>query len=176
MNRTVTVFGSSHPTEGDEKYALAFALGAELAAGGFTLCNGGYGGIMEASARGAKSAGGRTIGVTIKGPGRAANQWIDKVIEMDSLLERLQKLIALGDAYVVLPGGTGTLLELAAVWEFVNKRLMDEKPILVLGSFWNSVVQTVREQLIIEGSPASDVITQVATPQQCVAVLRTRLA
>jgi uncharacterized protein (TIGR00730 family) len=174
MNRIVTIFGSSHPREGDADYALAFEVGTQLAGAGFTVCNGGYGGIMEASARGAKSVGGTTIGITIKPA--PPNPWIDKVMEMNTLVERLQKLILLGDAYVVLKGGTGTLLELAAVWEFTNKNLMDVKPILALGSFWQPVVETVKSQLIVEGSSAADAITLVDTPQQLVEVLRTRLA
>ena len=64
--KIVTVFGSSRPGEGDEEYLLAYEVGKNLALNGFTVCNGGYAGIMEASARGAKEAGGKTIGVTFK--------------------------------------------------------------------------------------------------------------
>jgi len=82
---------------------------------------------MEASARGAKEAGGKTIGVTFNIKGRAANSWIDEQIHVPALIDRMMKLVELGDAYVVLKGGTGTLLELAAVWEFINKGLLAEK-------------------------------------------------
>lgn len=174
MQKVITVFGSSHPSEGDPDYDLAFELGKRLAAAGFVVCNGGYGGVMEASARGARSAGGRTIGVTIRGGGRA-NRWIDEVIEMASLVERLHKLIALGDAYVVLRGGTGTLLELAAVWEFINKNLMETKPVVALGPFWADVIRTLQAQLRAEGSAAADAVTIVESPQQCVDVLRRRV-
>ncbi|HEX9829152.1 MAG TPA: LOG family protein, partial [Bacteroidota bacterium] len=64
-NKIITIFGSSRPVESDEEYRLAFTLGKHLAQGGFTVCNGGFAGIMEASARGAKEAHGSTIGVTV---------------------------------------------------------------------------------------------------------------
>lgn len=173
----VSVFGSSHPREGDADYAFAYDLGALLARQGYTVCNGGYGGVMEASARGAKSAGGTTIGVTFRASGgRAANPWIDEVIEMETLMERLHKLISLGDAYAVLRGGTGTMLELAAVWEFLNKRMMPPKPVVALGTFWADVVHTLREQLRAENSAAAEAVALAHSPQQFVDVLRTRLS
>ena len=62
--KIITVFGSSRPREGDSHYAMARSLGAALAAQGFAVCSGGYGGVMEAVSRGAKEAGGRTLAVT----------------------------------------------------------------------------------------------------------------
>jgi hypothetical protein len=107
---------------------------------------------MEASARGAREADGHTIGVITPVFGRrSANRWIEEVIVEDSLISRMLKLIELGDAYIILKGGTGTLLELAAVWEFINKGLMAERPIVVLGGFWNGVVGTLKEELAWEG-------------------------
>ncbi|MER3524385.1 MAG: DNA-binding protein [Ignavibacteria bacterium] len=173
----VSVFGSSHPREGEPDYREAYELGARLAATGFVVCNGGYGGVMEASARGAKSARGVTIGVTCASfSGSTPNKWIDEVVETVTLVDRLQKLVALGDAYVVMKGGTGTLLELAAVWEFTTKGLMRSKPIVVLGAYWKPVIETLRVQLIHEGSiAAARAILEAESPQQCIEILRTRL-
>jgi uncharacterized protein (TIGR00730 family) len=149
---TVTVFGSSRPRETDAEYRLAYEVGWELARAGFIVCNGGFSGTMEASARGAKKAGGSTVGVTCPAFGsRGANNWIDRELPEPSLLDRLNKLIALGDAYVILKGGTGTLLELAAVWEFMNKGILAEKPIVTVGTFWNGVVSTLKDELSWEG-------------------------
>lgn len=114
MGATVTIFGSSRPLPGSEEYRIAQETGAMLASGGFTICNGGYGGTMEAAARGAHEAGGHTVGVTAGIFDRRANKWIKEVVSTNTLVERLLKLIELGDAYVLLRGGTGTLLELAA--------------------------------------------------------------
>ncbi len=174
----VSVFGSSRPAPGDPEYSIAKETGQQIALAGFTVCNGGYAGIMEASARGAKEAGGNTIGVICAAfPGRTANAWIDEVMIEDSLISRLMKLMALGDAYVVMKGGTGTLLELAAVWEFTNKGLMLEKPIVLVGDFWTGVVETLKEELEWEGlSGATRYVTIVPSAAACAAVLRQRLS
>lgn len=170
MNKVVTVFGSSRPKEGESEYKLAYEIGKKLASDGFIVCNGGYGGIMAASSRGAKEAGGRTIGVTFDygSSRRSPNRWLDEQIHVPTLIERLMRLIELGDAYVVLKGGTGTLLELAAVWEFINKTLILEKPIIVIGDFWNSVIETLKEELLWEGvGDCTRFIHHMASPTEC---------
>lgn len=173
MSKVVTVFGSARIPSGAPEYELAYTVGRELAAAGFTVCNGGYGGTMEASARGAKDAGGTTVGVSFNSVGRTPNQWIDRVVPTSHLSERLLKLVELGDGYVVLKGGTGTLLELACVWEFVNKGIMPVKPIVLLGRFWEPIIQTLREEQQWEGLGDCTTHLHVAeTPKECVEMLR----
>lgn len=174
----VTVFGSSRPGPAEPEYAQARALGTALAQSGFVVCNGGFGGTMEAAARGAREAGGHTIGVITTAFGkRSANQWINEVIAEESLIARMMKLIELGDAYVVLKGGTGTLLELSAVWELMNKGLIQEKPILVLGGFWNGVVDTLKDELAWEGrGDCTRYVVPAATPTECAQMLTKRFA
>jgi uncharacterized protein (TIGR00730 family) len=177
MNKVITVFGSSRPIHGDEEYQLAYEVGKQLAVAGFTICNGGFGGIMEASARGAKEAGGKTIGVTFDIKGRTANPWIDENIYVPALIDRMMKLVELGDAYVVLKGGTGTLLELAAVWEFINKGLLAEKPIVIVGDFWQNVVETLREELLWEGvGDCTKFIHSTSLPEECASFLKRQLS
>jgi hypothetical protein len=101
---------------------------------------------MEASAKGAKEAGGTTIGVTVSSWSRKPNPWIQQEIKAQSLIERLMKLVEIGNAYVVLPGGTGTLLEFACVLELINKDIVSRKPIVLVGDFWNGVVETLRNE------------------------------
>jgi uncharacterized protein (TIGR00730 family) len=142
----VTVFGSSRPREGDADYEEARVLGRSLAKHGFSVCSGGYGGVMEAVSRGAKEAKGKTFGVTADFF-RAAklNSWIDEEIRTKTWEERLFELIRRADAFVACKGGTGTLVELAVVWEMLNKAVMPAKPFAVLGDFWRPVVDRVRE-------------------------------
>lgn len=176
MKKVISVFGSSRPSEEDQEYKLAYEVGKHLAIAGFIVCNGGYGGVMEASARGAKEAGGETIGITVDVFPRRANQWIGKEIRPQTLVERLVKLVDAADAYVILKGGTGTLLELAYVWEFINKRLIQEKPIVVVGDFWSGVIATLRDELMWEGlGDCTRFIHQVNTPEQCAAFLKNAL-
>jgi len=143
--KIVTVFGSSRPRPGDPHYEEARELGGQLAAKGFAVCSGGYGGVMEAISRGAKEAGGPTLGVTAKFFRARANQWVDEEIRVESWQDRLFELIKRGHGYVVCPGGTGTLVELSVVWEMLNKGVMARKPVVALGSFWRPVVECVRE-------------------------------
>jgi uncharacterized protein (TIGR00725 family) len=143
--KIVTVFGSSRPREGDQEYAEARALGKALAARGFAVCSGGFGGVMEAVSRGAKDAGGKTYGVTAEFFKRKANAWVDTEVRMKTWEERLFELIRLGDGFAVCKGGTGTLVELAVVWEMLNKSVMTGKPIVVVGEFWQPILDRVRE-------------------------------
>jgi uncharacterized protein (TIGR00730 family) len=172
MKNIITVFGSARASMESEEYAQAYAVGRALAGAGFTVCNGGYGGAMEASAKGAKEAGGDTIGVSFNTPGREQNPWIDTIIETGPLSERLLRLVELGDAYVVLKGGTGTLLELACVWEFVNKGIVPKKPIIILGAFWQPVVETLRGELLWEGlGDCTEFIRNAGTAEECARLL-----
>jgi len=142
VTKIVTVFGTSKAKPGDSVFELAESLGRLLAENGFTIANGGYGGTMLAAAKGAAGAGGKVIGVTCTAFKRGkANEFVTDEISTDSLEERLAKLIELGDAYVVLPGGTGTLLELADVWEHKNKGFANaDKPIILVGAFWQPLL------------------------------------
>jgi uncharacterized protein (TIGR00725 family) len=143
--KIITVFGSSRPKGGDADYEEALALGKGLAEKGFAVCSGGYGGVMEAVSRGAKDAGGKTYGITAEFFKRLANQWIDVEIRKKTWEERLFGLIEMGDGFVACKGGTGTLVELAVVWEMLNKSVMNAKPFVALGDFWQPILERVRQ-------------------------------
>ena len=140
---TVTIFGSSQAKEGEPEYHRGVELGKRLAQAGYTICNGGYGGIMEATARGAKETGGKTIGVTTEDFGGSVNRWIDEEIRIKKWSERLFKLVEVGNAYIVFDGGTGTLVELFVVWEMSNKKFIS-KPLIVFGRALQDLVTKVR--------------------------------
>lgn len=150
--KIITVFGSSRPTEGDAEYEEARELGKQLARRGLAVCTGGYGGVMEGVSRGAKEEGGTTYGVTAEFFKRAANEWVDTDVRVKTWEERLFELIRLADGYAVCKGGTGTLVELAVVWEMLNKSVMSGKPIAVVGDFWQPILDRVRE---VEQGPQS---------------------
>jgi hypothetical protein len=144
--RVVTIFGSSRPDPGDSTYVRAEQLGLAIARYGWVVCNGGYGGTMAASAKGAQRAGGATIGVTCALYGEPPNPYISHHEEAADLLTRLGRLLGLGDGYIVLPGGSGTLLELALVLEYMHKRLMPPKPILLLGRYWRPALAVAQRE------------------------------
>lgn len=163
-DKTITIFGTAKAQMGESAYALAYTTGKLLAQVGFTIANGGYGGTMLAAAKAASEAGGEIIGVTCSAFGQGtANEFITREIVTNSLDERLDKLIELGQAYVVLPGGTGTLLELAKIWELKNKGFLPpDKPIILVGRFWKPLVDLV----VADDPDTARCIYQADDPQQ----------
>ena len=147
MQKTITVFGSSIPQHGDEQYSAAEKLGELLALKGFNVCSGGNLGIMEAVSRGAVRNGAKAIGITLNSAGFTSNKYLTEEIICSSLFDRITKLIQYGDGYVILQGGTGTLLELSAVWELMNKDLLAVKPIVCHSSMWKEIVSVMNAQL-----------------------------
>lgn len=142
--KIITVFGTSRAKAGDEVYQLAYEIGAGLAQAGYIIANGGYGGTMLAAAKGAAEKAGQTIGVTCSAFDGKPNKYITKEIVTSSIQERLRTLIKLGRGYIVLPGGTGTLLELAMVWELKNKGFINKpKPIILVTDFWKPVIEAM---------------------------------
>jgi uncharacterized protein (TIGR00730 family) len=173
LKKVICIFGTSKAMPDSAAYKTAYELGERLARAGFTIANGGYGGTMQASAEAASKAGGEVIGVTCAAFNRSgANQYVSKEISTSSLNERLNKLIELGDGYVVLAGGTGTLLELAAVWELKNKGFLDgDKPIILAGNFW----QPLAELMAAEDASSLRCIEKAASPAEAVAMLAGRI-
>ena len=143
----VTVFGSSIPKPGDEEYTTAYNLGKKLAANGLNVCSGGFQGIMDAVSKGATECGGEAVGVTLDIYNVVASKYLTKQISCHSLTERLKNLIEIGDAYIVLQGGTGTLLELALVWEYMNKNMIDIKPFVCHSTMWKQIVDVMEKQI-----------------------------
>jgi uncharacterized protein (TIGR00730 family) len=169
--RVVTVFGSSRVKRDEPEYEAARRLGVLLAQRGWTLCNGGHDGTMEAAAQGAKEAGGSTIGVSLS-LYRPTNQnvWLDQEIVAESLFGRLEKLVTLGSAYVVLHGGIGTLLEMCLVWNLVQSPEFAGKPIVLVGGAWRRIIASLKHELPMQQWEA-DSITIVDSVDEAVARL-----
>lgn len=151
MNKKITVFGSSVPREGEAEYLFAMRLGALLANAGFRVYSGGYLGIMDGVSRGAVESGGEAIGVIVKGWSSVKSRFLTETVICSSLFERIETLIKNADGFIVLQGGTGTLLELAVLWEFMNKRIMPVKPVACHSEMWKDVVRIMENQIRSEG-------------------------
>lgn len=143
----VTLYGSHHPQPGTEEYEQSHALGKMLAQEGFQVGTGGYGGTMEAALKGA----GGGIGFTAEIFKAPPNNYVIGTIASQTLFERIEKMIDMSAALICLKGGTGTLLELAATWEMVNKKMVPLKPIVCIGDFWKNVVNTLNFEKTVEG-------------------------
>ena len=150
MNKTITIFGSAIPPADDVQYKFAYELGAALAKKGFNICTGGYGGIMEAASKGAYDNAGFVYGITIENWNKDPNSFITVEVREQKLFDRITKLLEFGDAYVILQGGTGTLLEFAAVWEYANKNLQQNKPVICHSQMWKEIVVVMNKQMELE--------------------------
>ena len=132
---------------------------------------------MEASAAGAREAGGHTVGVTCRSfTFRAgANPHIQEVVEAESLTARIETLLSRAAGYVVLPGGNGTLAELALAWEHVRKGLLPgaARPIVAWEEPWRRVVQALAEGPYLDSS--TDALVWVRSVDQAVEEIRRRL-
>ena len=143
----ITVFGSSQIQPGSPAYADAMELGKLLAEAGHTVLTGGYMGAMEAVSRGANEAGGAVIGVTCEDIEAwrpiKANAWVREEHRHTTLQERLDELIQNCDATLALPGGPGTLTEIALTWNLMIVRSLPAKPLILIGQGWRSVLESL---------------------------------
>lgn len=168
----ISVFGSSRIPPASPYYEQARHLGALLAEAGFTVSNGGYDGAMGAVSQGVRERGGYTIGVTMElFRGRQPNIWLDEVKRTETLFQRLEALIIPAAGYIVLHGGAGTLTELCLVWSLVMTRILDPRPIVLLGTAWRKVLDNWVTYLdVLPGDLA--VLQVVATPEDAIAALQ----
>ncbi|MGH9317363.1 MAG: LOG family protein [Thermoanaerobaculia bacterium] len=138
---SIAVFGSSLPGEGSAAYEEARELGFEIARRGGRVVCGGYGGVMEATCRGAAEGGGASLGVVFAGRG-APNRWVTETIAAADLPERLRRLRDLSEAWIFLPHGLGTMLELVWIAESIVKGEAQPRPFVLLGDFWRPTLDT----------------------------------
>ena len=138
---SVGVFGSSLPLEGSLAYEEARAVGREIARRGGRVVCGGYGGVMEAACRGASELGGKSLGVLLSGRGHG-NSWLTERVAEPDLPARLRRLRDESEAWIFLPRGLGTMLELVWMAESVVKADAAPRPFVLLGDFWLPTVET----------------------------------
>ncbi len=147
MNQPIiTVFGSAAPQPGSAEYEQARRVGQLLAQAGFVVATGGYVGTMTAVSQGAAEAGGEVIGVTSTQierfrPG-GANRFVTTEIRYETLRERLMHLVTQNDGMIGLPGGIGTLSEVALAWSFLQVGEISLRPLVLLGEMWPPLIQS----------------------------------
>lgn len=149
INR-VTFFGYADAKEGDLEYQAAFESAKLLAQAGYQIVNGGGPGVMRAASLGAKAGGGQAIGVTfypeegdqaLKFEGRDEQNPLDEEVRTQNYLERTLKLIELGDVFVVMNGGTGTISEFGMAWGLARLYFGHHKHLILFGSWWHDIIE-----------------------------------
>lgn len=146
----VTIFGSARFTEIHPYYRVARQVGAELAKAGFTVMTGGGPGIMEAANRGAKDAGGRSIGCNIVLPQeQKPNPYLDQWITFRHFFVRKVMLVKYSYAFIALPGGFGTLDEIFETTTLIQTGKIREFPLVMMGKeFWSPLLEFISERLV----------------------------
>ena len=173
--RIVTIFGGSKCREDSPEYAEAHRVGELLAEAGFTICTGGYAGVMEAASRGAHERGGRVIGVTMNQFKSEPNRYLTEKIPSAHFYERLQRLITQSVGYVALRGGMGTVTEISLVWNKMQTRVLEPRPLVLLGDCWPPIINAWQRHLAVTDEDVR-LLKFATTPEEAVAIINREAA
>ncbi len=174
--RCVTVFGSARFESGHPYYQQAYEMGRLLADSGFAVMTGGGPGLMEAANKGARDAGGHSIGCNIQLPmEQKPNPYLDKFVEFEHFFVRKVMLVKYSSAFVVMPGGFGTLDEAFEVVTLIQTTKLESFPVVALGGeFWNELDVFLRDTMLAEGTISEadrQVISLADSPAKALSII-----
>jgi hypothetical protein len=177
LGPAVSIFGSARTRPDDPQYKKAEAIAALFVKNGFGVITGGGGGIMEAANKGASEAGGTSVGLNIRLPfEQKPNPYATIQMEFKYFFIRKVMFIKYAAAYVVMPGGFGTMDELFEVMTLVQTRRIRPFPIIMVGTdYWGGLLDWIRSQLLAQSfiSPKDmDIIQVLDDPEEIVGTVR----
>jgi len=177
LGPAVSIFGSARTRPDDPQYKKAQVIAALLVKNGFGVITGGGGGIMEAANKGAAEAGGTSVGLNIRLPfEQKPNPYATHQMEFNYFFIRKVMFIKYAAAYVVMPGGFGTMDELFEVVTLVQTRRIRPFPIIMVGTdYWEGLLAWIRSQLLEQSliSPTDmDIIEVMDDPEEIVSTVR----
>jgi uncharacterized protein (TIGR00730 family) len=154
LPRAVSIFGSARTPPGTPAYLAAEQLGAAFARAGWAVITGGGPGVMEAANKGASEAGGISVGLGIELPfEQQLNNWVDLGVNFRYFFARKTMFVKYAQAFVVLPGGFGTMDELFEALTLVQTRKVTSFPVILYGSsYWSGLLSWLRDTMAIEGN------------------------
>ncbi|HVF42446.1 MAG TPA: LOG family protein [Pyrinomonadaceae bacterium] len=170
MERIVTIFGGSKYGEQSEEYGQARRLGQLLAEAGFTICTGGYLGVMEGASRGARERGGRVLGILMNEFKSEPNRFLTDKVASAHFYERLQNLITRSVGFVAIRGGAGTVTEFSLVWNKLQTRVIGPRPLVLMGECWPPVIEAFRKHLVVSEQDVS-LLDFAATPEEAARII-----
>src|SRR5919107_2344107 len=170
MEKIVTIFGGSKCGEESEEYRQALRLGQLFAERGYTICTGGYLGVMEGASRGAHERGGRVLGIVMNQFKAEPNRYLTEKVASAHFYERLQNLITRSVGFIAIRGGAGTVTELSLVWNKLRTRVIEPRPLVLLGRCWPKVVRSFTENLVVSEQDVS-LLDFVDTPEEAVRII-----
>jgi uncharacterized protein (TIGR00725 family) len=170
MERMVTIFGGSKCGEASEEYAQALRVGQLLAEAGFTICTGGYLGVMEAASRGAHERGGRVLGIVMNQFKAEPNRYLTDKVASAHFYERLQNLIMRSVGFIAIKGGMGTVTELSLVWNKLMTRVIEPRPLVLLGDCWPPVLEGWHKHLVVSAEDLA-LLDIAQTPEEACEII-----
>ena len=173
QERIVTIFGGSKCGEESVEYRQARRVGQLLAQAGYTICTGGYLGVMEAASRGAHERGGRVLGIVMNQFKAEPNRYLTDKVATAHFYERLQHLIMRSIGFIVVRGGMGTVTEMSLVWNKLQTRVIEPRPLVLLGECWPPLIEAFRRNLVVSEADVS-LLRFAATPEEAVGVILER--
>jgi uncharacterized protein (TIGR00730 family) len=161
LDRAVAVFGSARTPPDHPRYAVACEIGRALGRAGFCVITGGGPGSMEAANRGAHEVGARSIGLNIDLPfEQHVNPYLDLALDFHYFFARKVMFVRYSNAFVVLPGGYGTLDELFEALTLIQTRKIRHFPVVLVGSgYWTGLVDWLRDTMLAEGNISPEDLT-----------------
>src|SRR5919112_507084 len=169
QGRIVTIFGGSRCDESCTEYSQAHRVGELLAEAGYTICTGGYLGVMEAASRGARERGGRVLGIVMNQFKAEPNRYLTDKVASAHFYERLQHLITRSMGFVALRGGMGTVTEVSLVWNKIQTGVIEPRPLVLLGDCWPPLVEAWRRHLIVSEEDVG-MLDLAETPDEAVRI------
>ena len=170
QERIVTIFGGARCVPTDPEYAQAHRAGELLAAAGYTICTGGYLGVMEGASRGAWEKGGRVLGIVMNQFKAEPNRYLTEKVPSEHFYERLQRLITRSVGYIALRGGMGTVTEISLVWNKLQTHVLDPRPIVLLGDCWPPLMKELQRHLAVSDDDLG-LLDFAATPEEAVSII-----
>ncbi len=173
----VSMFGSARTKTGAPEYQKAEKIASLLAKGGFAVITGGGGGIMEAANKGAAEAGGTSVGLNIVLPHeQKPNPYANIQLEFDYFFLRKVMFVKYASAYIIMPGGFGTLDELFEAVTLIQTHRIRPFPLILVGSdYWTGLVDWIRATLMAEGKMSSadlDILQIMDEPEEIVSAVK----
>ncbi|MDQ6968991.1 MAG: LOG family protein [Mariprofundus sp.] len=161
----LAAFGSSRISSESGVYQDVLLLSEKIARSGWDGITGGHQGMMAAFSEGMHAGSGHIQGITLERFPTPPNNTLSEEIRAHNFFDRMGSMIEQADAWLVLPGGLGTLAELAMTWDLIAIHVLEPRPLLLYGNMWPAIIHTLSDELIISADKAFDSI-QICTKHQ----------
>ncbi len=169
--KRITAFGSSRITSGASSFTDVQELACKLARQGWDGMTGGHQGMMAAFSQGIRQGGGHIRGITLERFPTPPDNTLSEEVRAKDFFERMQVLIEDADAYLVLPGGLGTLAELAMTWDLLAINVLEPRPLILYGDMWSEMVAQMQASLVMSVDHTFSLLNNCESHEEVLAIL-----